>query len=83
VLAKGVSSEVIARFEPAFGREAVLARNLMPDARRAFFGPFIRAVRQPNGREPADHRRAPDSKRQTGFDLPYWGKQGPGLIRLP
>jgi len=33
-----------------------LARNLMSDDEWAFFEGFIRAVRHPNGRKPADHR---------------------------
>jgi len=37
-----------------------LARDLMSDAEWAFFEPFIRSVRQPNGRKPVDHRRVLD-----------------------
>ena len=33
-----------------------MARNLMSDDEWAFFEGFIRAVRHPNGRKPADHR---------------------------
>lgn len=36
--------------------EVTLARNLMSDDEWAFFEGFIRAVRHPNGRKPADHR---------------------------
>lgn len=32
----------------------------MSDAKWAFFAPFIVAIRQPNGRKPADHRRVLD-----------------------
>lgn len=35
----------------------MLARNLMSDAEWAFFEPFIKSIRQPNGRKPVDHRR--------------------------
>ena len=37
-----------------------MARNLMSDAEWAFFEPFLRAVRQRNGRKPVDHRRVLD-----------------------
>ena len=37
-----------------------MARNLMSDAEWAFFEPFIVAIRQPNGRKAADHRRVLD-----------------------
>ena len=37
-----------------------MARNLMSDVEWAFFEPFIRAIRQPNGRKPLDHRRVLD-----------------------
>jgi transposase len=37
-----------------------LALKLMSDAEWAFFEPFIVAIRQPNGRKPADHRRVLD-----------------------
>ena len=37
-----------------------MARDLISDAEWAFFEPFIRAVRQPNGRKPFDHRRVLD-----------------------
>lgn len=40
----------------AFGAEAILAGNLMSDTEWAFFEPFIKAIRQPNGRKPVDHR---------------------------
>ena len=33
-----------------------LARNLISDDEWAFFEGFIRGVRHPNGRKPADHR---------------------------
>ncbi len=33
-----------------------LARNLISDDEWTFFEGFIRAVRHPNGRKPADHR---------------------------
>ena len=35
-------------------------RNLMSDAEWLFFEPFIKAIRQPNGRKPVDHRRVLD-----------------------
>lgn len=34
----------------------ILARNLISDDEWAFFEGFIRGVRHPNGRKPADHR---------------------------
>ena len=37
-----------------------MARKLMSDAEWAFFEPFLKAVRQPNGRKPVDHRRVLD-----------------------
>jgi len=37
-----------------------VARNLMGDAEWAFFEPFLKAIRQPNGRKPVDHRRVLD-----------------------
>lgn len=37
-----------------------MARNLMSDVEWAFFEPFIRATRQPNGRKPMNHRRVLD-----------------------
>ena len=37
-----------------------MARNLMSNSEWAFFEPFIRAIRQPNGRKPVDHRRVLD-----------------------
>ena len=37
-----------------------MARNLMLDAEWAFFEPFLRAVRQTNGRKPVYHRRVLD-----------------------
>ena len=37
-----------------------MARNLMSDDEWAFFEGFIRAVRHPNGRKPADHRLVMD-----------------------
>ena len=36
--------------------ETSLARDLMSDEEWAFHEPFIRAVRAPNGRKPANHR---------------------------
>ena len=33
-----------------------MARNLMSDAEWAFFEPFLKAIRNPNGRRPVDHR---------------------------
>ena len=33
-----------------------MARSLISDAEWAFFEPFLKAVRQPNGRKPVDHR---------------------------
>lgn len=40
--------------------ETSLARDLMSDEEWAFFEPFILAVRAPNGRKPANHRRVLD-----------------------
>ena len=37
-----------------------MARDLISDVEWAFFEPFIRAIRQPNGRKPLDHRRVLD-----------------------
>ena len=37
-----------------------MARNLMSDDEWTFFEGFIRAVRHPNGRKPADHRLVMD-----------------------
>lgn len=60
-----------------------MARNLMSDAEWAFFEPFIRAIRQPNGRKPVDHRLVLDGVfwiARTGApwrDLPQeFGKWG-------
>ena len=38
----------------------ILARNLLSDDDWAFFEGFMRSVRRPNGRRPADHRRVLD-----------------------
>jgi transposase len=42
------------------GREVAMARGLMSDAEWAFFEPFLRGVRAPQGRRGRDHRRALD-----------------------
>ena len=56
MLTKGILLVGDLRFKLISTWEMILARNLISDDEWAFFEGFIRGVRHPNGRKPADHR---------------------------